>query len=349
MNEWRKAGGGKRRKLGGREVRPVGLGCMNIAFAYGGQVSDAEATALFQAALDEGYDHFDTAAIYGLGRSERLIGEAISHRRSEFTLASKCVLCFDEDGKRRLDGSPARIRATAEGALKRLKTDHIDLYYLHRPDPDVPVEDSMGEMSRLVEEGKIGAIGLSEMSSDWIRRAHAVHPVSALQTEYSLWTRNPEIAALDTCRELGITFVAFSPLGRQFLTGALRDPSLLEKGDLRVGMPRFEAGNFARNWALLEEFELLAGKAGCSMAQLALAWLLAQGPRHGVEMVAIPGTRDPEHMRENFNAGGLEIEPEVVALADHLINRRTVSGNRYSDQMQAAVGTERFAEETAGH
>lgn len=347
MSGWIKAGGGNKRRLGNRTVRPVGLGCMNISFAYGGQVSDAEAIRLFQAALDEGYDHFDTAAVYGLGRSERLIGEAIGHRRSEFTLASKCVLCFEEDGKRLLDGSPARIRATAEGALKRLNTDHIDLYYLHRPDPKVPVEDSMGEMSRLVEEGKIGAIGLSEMSSDWIRRAHAVHPVSALQTEYSLWTRNAEIAALDTCRELGITFVAFSPLARQFLTGDLRDPSTLDKTDLRAGMPRFEPGNYAKNLELLEGFRTLSAEAGCSMAQLSLAWVLAQGPGRDMDLVAIPGTKDIGHMHENFHAGGLEIDRHILERADALINRHTVHGNRYSPGMQAAVGTERFPEETA--
>ena len=342
MKDWIKTDGGVRRKLGSDSVKPVGLGCMNMSFAYGERPDETYSTRLLNEALDEGYDHLDTAAIYGAGHNETLIGKAISHRRNEFTLASKCVLCVDDDGKRLTDASPRMIRKTLEGALKRLKTDHIDLYYLHRPDPKVAIEDSMGEMARLVEEGKISAIGLSEVSSEWIRRAHRVYPVAALQTEYSLWTRNPEIAALDTCRELGITFVAFSPVGRQFLTGKLRDVSHLEESDLRARMPRFSAENYPKNLELIDGFETVAREAGCSMAQLALAWVLAQGEN----VVAIPGTKDIEHMSENWHAGGVSVDSSILERANELINRQTVIGNRYNDAMQATVTTERFPEET---
>lgn len=341
MTDWIETDGGARRKLGAFSVRPIGLGCMNMSFAYGKRPDEAYSTRLLNEALDEGYDHLDTAAIYGAGHNETLIGNAIGHRRREFTLASKCVLCVDEDGNRLTDASPSRIRKTLEGALKRLKTDHIDLYYLHRPDPKVDIEDSMGEMARLVEEGKIGSIGLSEMDSGLVRRAHGVHPVAALQTEYSLWTRNPEIAALETCRALAITFVAFSPVARQFLTGKLRDPSVLEEGDLRVAMPRFSADNYPRNLKLLDGFAELASEAGCSMAQLALAWVLAQGEN----IVAIPGTKDIGHMRENWHAGGVRVNGDIIARADRLINRHSVTGNRYNDKMQGTVTTERFPEE----
>ncbi len=341
MTDWIETDGGGRRKLGALSVRPIGLGCMNMSFAYGKRPDETYSTRLLNEALDEGYDHFDTAAIYGAGHNETLIGNAIGHRRQEFTLASKCVLCVDEDGNRLTDASPTRIRQTLEGALKRLKTDHIDLYYLHRPDPKVDIEDSMGEMARLVEEGKIGSIGLSEMDSDRIRRANGVHHVAALQTEYSLWTRNPEIAALETCRELRITFVAFSPVARQFLTGKLQDLSVLEDSDLRATMPRFSEENYPQNLKLLDGFASLASKAGCSMAQLALAWVLAQGEN----IVAIPGTKDIGHMRENWHAGGVRISSEILAGADKLINRHSVIGNRYNARMQSTVTTERFPEE----
>lgn len=343
MSNWTKSNGGDQRTLGSAYVKPIGLGCMNMSFAYGTRPEESYSIRLLNEALDEGYDHFDTAAIYGAGHNEDLIGKAISHRRSEFFLASKCVLCVDDDGKRLTDASPKMIRKTLEGALKRLNTDHIDLYYLHRPDPKIAIEESMGEMSRLAEEGKIGSIGLSEVSSDWIKRAHAVHPVAALQTEYSLWTRNPEIAALKTCEELGITFVAFSPVARQFLTGKLRDVSTLEDNDLRKSMPRFEPETYAKNLQLLDGFAKLADQANCSMAQLALAWLLAQGKN----IVAIPGTKEIGHMRENWHAGGIKVDASILAKADALINQKTVIGTRYNNAMQATVTTERFAEETA--
>ncbi len=341
MTNWVKSDGGAERKIGAAQVKPIGLGCMNMSFAYGKRPEEAYSVRLLNEALDEGYDHLDTAAIYGAGHNEELIGKAVSHRRSEFFLASKCVLCVDDDGKRLTDASPNMIRKTLEGALTRLKTDHIDLYYLHRPDPKTPIEDSMGEMARLVEEGKIGAVGLSEVSSSWIRQAHAVHPVAALQTEYSLWTRNPEIAALNTCKELGITFVAFSPVARQFLTGKLQDVSTLEENDLRVTMPRFQTDTYALNLKLLDGFSKLAEQAQCSMAQLSLAWVLAQGEN----IVAIPGTKDIDHMRENWHAGGVKVDNGILAKADALINQKTVIGNRYNATAQATVTTEQFPEE----
>ncbi|MCB1440022.1 MAG: aldo/keto reductase [Nitratireductor sp.] len=332
---------GASRKLGPFTVSEIGLGCMNLSHGYGTRSSDEEASRLLNEAIDLGYSHLDTAALYGFGHNEQLIGRTISHRRSEYTLASKCVLVKGEDGKRAIDGRPERIKATCEQALKNLQTDVIDLYYLHRPDPNVPVEDSAGAVGRLVEEGKVRTLGLSEMSSDDIRRANKEHPVAAVQTEYSLWTRNPEISVLETCKELGITFVAFSPVARAFLTGKFRDVSNLADGDIRKTMPRFQPENFARNLELLKGFEALAREAGCSMAQLALAWVLNRGDH----IVAIPGTQNIEHMRENFGANGMRLSEDVIAEADELINQGNVVGNRYNEAGQSDVTTEKFPEE----
>jgi aryl-alcohol dehydrogenase-like predicted oxidoreductase len=237
------------RKLGPFTVSAIGLGCMNLSHAYGEPLPEADGEVLLNRALDLGVTLLDTAALYGGGRNERLLGKAVMHRRSEFTLASKCVL-FEKDGKRLLDGRPEVIAETLDGALERLGTDHIDLYYLHRLDKDVPIEESVGALVRAKEAGKIGAIGLSEMGADTVRRAHAVHPIAALQTEYSPMVRNPEIAVLDACRELGIGFVAFSPVARGMLAGSVKDEAYAA-GDIRLSMPRFREPNLAHNLAVV--------------------------------------------------------------------------------------------------
>jgi hypothetical protein len=320
------------------QTKRIGLGCMNLSHAYGKPSSPEQASKLLNLALDLGYNHFDTAAFYGLGTNEQLIGNAIAHRRQDYFLASKCVLVPDENGKRSLDGRPERIRQTCEDALKRLKTDFIDLYYLHRYDKKVPLEDSVGAMSDLVAAGKIGAIGLSEVSAATLRRAHAVHPVSAVQTEYSLWTRNADIAVMDTCAELGADVVAFSPLGRGFLTGELTDLTRLAPNDIRRKMPRFTEENYAKNLLLLEPLKQIAANHQVSMAEIALAWVL-QRAEH---IVAIPGTSSETHLKANFNALSVRLSDQEWQLLDDAINDKKVHGPRYSEAAQADVDTEQF-------
>ena len=237
------------RKLGQFDVPAIGFGCMCLSHAYGVPMAPADAAPMLHAALDLGYVHLDTAALYGFGANETLIGNTIADRRSEYVLASKCGIFRNEQGVREIDGRPETIRKTCEAALGRLKTDVIDLYYLHRWDRRVPIEESVGAMADLVEAGKIRSIGLSEVSADTLRRAHAVHPIAAVQTEYSLWTRNPEIKVLDACRELGVAFVAFSPLARGFLAGTVRDADCIIQGDIRRNMPRFQEPHLTRNLA----------------------------------------------------------------------------------------------------
>jgi hypothetical protein len=325
------------RTVGPFEVSAIGLGCMNLSHAYGTMPSEADGIVLLDRALDLGCTFLDTAAIYGLGANEALIAKAVGHRRSEYVLASKCVL-HSVGTDRRLDGSPAVIRETVEGSLRRLGMDHTDLHYLHRLDRKVPIEDSVGEMARLVEEGKIGAIGLSEMSAATIRRAHAVHPIAAVQTEYSLWVRNPEIAVLETCRELGIGFVAFSPVGRGFLAGAVRGPDY-EANDIRTHMPRFIEPNIGHNLRVLDAFAALAGDAGCTTAQLSLGWLLARGP----DIVPIPGTRSIAHLEEDLAAAGMTFAPDLLERVDALFAAPgAIRGKRYSPPMQAQIDTEAF-------
>jgi aryl-alcohol dehydrogenase-like predicted oxidoreductase len=328
------------RQVGPFEVNAIGLGCMSMSHAYG-TPDIAEAEKTLHKALDLGYNFLDTAALYGFGKNEELLGRVLKDRRSEYILASKCGLFKDaETGKRLIDASPEVIRKTCEDALTRLQTDVIDLYYLHRWDPHVPIEDSIGEMSRLLDEGKIRALGMSEVSAETLRKAHAVHPLAALQTEYSLWSRNAEIAVLDACKELGITFVAFSPLARQFLTGKLTDPeSQLEEGDIRRKMPRFHKENYARNMLLIEEYRDIAYKVDCTPAQLALAWLLAQGEH----IIPIPGTRHSNWAEENFNALAVTLDEDVLNEINALINQDTVVGNRYPDGVQGVeIDTEDF-------
>ena len=327
------------RKFGSFECAPIGLGCMNLSHAYGTPPSEKEAEQLLHKSLDMGYNMLDTAALYGFGNNEILLGKVLKQRRSEYVLASKCGMFKNDAGVREINGHPDMIRKTCEGSLQRLQTDVIDLYYLHRWDRNVPIEESVGELSRLVEEGKIRDVGLSEVSAETLRKAHAVHPVAAVQTEYSLWTRNPEIAVLDACRELGATFVAFSPLARAFLTGKLRDVSLLAEKDLRRNMPRFDASNYEQNLQLLNRIEEVAEKENCTLAQLALAWVMGRGEH----VVAIPGTTNLSHLEENFSAGDISLSAEAFTRLDEIINQDTVVGTRYNPATQAEIDTEEFA------
>lgn len=331
------------RQVGPFQVNPIGLGCMNICPVYGTPPSEADAQKLLLTALNEGVDFFDTAALYGFGESERIIGKNLSGKRSQFTLASKCGLHGVDkngDGKkvRVLDGRPETLRATCENSLRSLKTDVIDLYYLHRWDKSVPIEDSVGMLSDLVRAGKIRTIGLSEVSAQTLRKAHAVHPITALQTEYSLWTRNPEIAVLDACRELGITFVSFSPLARKFLCGDLKDTSALLPTDWRHTSPRFHAEHYAKNLQLLDHYLAIARDVACTPAQLALAWVLHQAPH----IVTIPGTSRIAHLKDNMGALTIKLSPETLARLDQAINQHNVSGNRYNELASSEVDTEVF-------
>lgn len=324
------------RRIGQFEVSAIGLGCMSLSHAYGAPPSRERAEQVLLGALDAGYTFFDTAAVYGLGHNERLVGEVLGPHRDKIVLASKCGLT---DGETRdMNGSPARLKMTCEESLRRLNTDVIDLYYLHRWDRRVPIEDSVGALADLVREGKIRSIGLSEVSAPTLRRAHATHPIAALQTEYSPWTRNPEIAVLDACRELGVAFVAFSPVARGFLAGGVKDPAKLEEGDLRRNMPRFQGEAFDANLKLFQRFSALAAEAGCTPAQLCLAWLLAKDEI----IVPIPGTADPDHMREDAVGAEVTLSAELIAKVDAAVNSETVVGSRYSPQLQASVDTERM-------
>lgn len=327
------------RALGPFTVSAIGLGCMNLSHAYGSPPSAADGGRLLNQALDLGYTLLDTAALYGAGENERLIGRAVMHRRAEFTLASKCVLDMI-DGKRGLDGSPAAIARTLDGALERLGTDHVDLYYMHRLDRQVPVEDSIGALVRAKEAGKIGAIGLSEMSATTIRRAHAVHPIAAVQSEYSPAVRNPEVAVLDACAELGIALVAFSPVARGLLAGAIRDDAYAE-GDIRRAMPRFVAPLLTHNVAIVAEFDAIAVQAGLTPAQLALGWVLAQRPF----IIPIPGTANPAHLIENLAAAERPLAPDLVAAVDRLLPPGALKGARYTASMQAQIDTELLPDE----
>ena len=326
----------EQRRVGEFSVSAIGLGCMSLSHAYGAPPPREQAERVLKGALDAGYTFLDTAAVYGLGHNETLIGEVLKDRRADYVLASKCGITNAAATERGIDGRPETLKATCEGSLKRLQTEVIDLYYLHRWDRSVPIEDSVGALAELVAEGKIRAIGLSEVSAPTLRRAHAVHPIAALQTEYSPWTRNPEIAVLDACRELGVAFVAFSPVGRGFLAGGVRDVAQLEPGDFRLGMPRFQGQAFAANLALFDRFADLAREAGCTPAQLCLAWLLQKDEI----IVPIPGTTNPDHMAENAAGAEVRLSPDVVQRLEALVNEDTVTGPRYAPAMQASVDTE---------
>ncbi len=329
----------RQRTIGPFQVSAIGFGCMNVSMGYGPRLPDDECGKVLNAALDHGYTFLDTASMYGAGHNERMIGKYIGHRRDEYVLASKCGITKTADGKTELNGRPEVLQSTCEQSLRQLDTDVIDLYYLHRIDPEVPVEESVGALARLVEAGKIRTIGLSEICADSLRRAHAVHPITAVQSEYSLWTRTPERAILATCRELGVAFVPFSPLARQFLTGKSPDVSGVGEDDIRatIARPRFEPDNFAHNRRLLDPFGAIAERIGCSMAQLALAWLLARGE----DLVPIPGTKHIDWLIENAGADDIELDTGVVDELDLLINENTVAGNRYTDALMASTDSEK--------
>jgi len=327
-----------KRKINDRVMNPIGLGCMSLSWAYGVPPSEEDATQLLNRALDLGYDHLDTANIYGLGHNETLLGHALQGRRSEFFLATKMGLIID-GAKRGVDCSPAAIRKCVDESLARLQTDHIDLYYMHRRDFNVPIEESVGAMADLIKEGKIGSIGLSEMSAETLRKAAAEHPIAAVQTEYSLWTRNPEIAVLEACAELGTTLVAFSPVGRGVLANGVRDIEVLAEKDLRRNMPRFNAENWPKNLDLIDQFNLIAEEEGLTPAQLSLAWVLSRGEH----VVAIPGTASITHLEENLAKWDWAISPDSEARLDALINQETVSGPRYGELIQKTIDTEEFA------
>ncbi|MEP3891930.1 MAG: aldo/keto reductase [Hellea sp.] len=327
----------KRRSIAGQSLHSVGLGCMSLSQAYYPLPSDTEGEKLLHHAIDIGYDHLDSARLYGLGRNEALLARVLKTRRKDVFIASKCGIEFD-DGNRRIDCQPKTIRRAVEKSLATLETDFIDLYYLHRRDRDIPIEDSVGTLGRLIEEGKIGAIGLSEMSADTLKDAAKEHPIAAMQSEYSLWTRNPEIAVLETCKTLGTAFIAFSPVARGALAGAITDPAKLDVKDLRANHPRFNQENWAKNQKLISKFNAIAARENMSAAQLSLAWVLAQG----AHVHAIPGTASIAHLEENFETLNKTVETAVVEEVSNLINHDTVSGHRYPERMRKAIDTEEF-------
>jgi aryl-alcohol dehydrogenase-like predicted oxidoreductase len=325
------------RKLGPFDVELVGLGCMNLSHAYGTPPPAEDSRALLVEAYDLGVRHFDTAALYGFGANEELVGPTLKPWRDDIVLASKCGMT-GVNGQRVIDGRPETILRTCEESLKRLQTDVIDLYYLHRWDKKIPIEESVGALARLKDAGKIRAIGLSEVSATTLRKASKVAPIAAVQTEYSLWTRNPEIAVLKACEEMGTAFVAFSPLARGFLGNVVSEPDKLEPKDIRRGMPRFQPPHFAANAERLKAFARLADEAGVPPAILALNWVIGRGEHVHV----IPGTTNIEHLIQNIDAEAFDFPLRDLREAEDLFNHRTVSGPRYAPAIQAEVDTEEF-------
>ena len=322
------------RKLGpDLTVSVLGLGCMGMSEFYG-EGDDKESIAVIHRALDLGVTFFDTADMYGTGKNEELVGRALAGRWDRVVLATKFGNVRGPKGERLgISGRPDYVRSACEASLKRLKTDVIDLYYQHRVDPNVPIEDTVGAMSRLVEEGKVLHLGLSEAAPATIRRAHATHRIAALQTEYSLWSRDPEDELLPTCRELGIGFVPYSPLGRGFLTGRFKTEADLPEGDFRRGSPRFSGENFAQNLKLVRVVEGLAAKKGVTPSQLALAWVLAQGE----DIVPIPGTKRIKYLEENVGAAGFALSADERAELDEAFPKDAAAGTRYPEAGMRAV------------
>ena len=331
------------RKLGSLEVSAIGLGCMNMSMGYGAADRDTS-IQLLNEALDSGYTFLDTATLYGGGHNELLIGEALRTRRNEYVLASKCGMERNENGDTIVNGRPENIKRQCENSLKRLQTDVIDLYYLHRMDGSVPIEESVGALGDLVKEGKLREIGLSEISSETLSRAHKEYPVGAVQSEYSLWSRIPELKMLATCEALGVAFVPFSPLGRQFLTGKAVDNSQLGPQDIRNtnAKPRFDPAMFQQNIKLLAPYREIADRENCSMAQLALAWLLNQQNSAGhKQLIPIPGTKHIEYMHENREASEILLNTETIAELNELFNEDKIIGERYTHALMTSIDSER--------
>ncbi|RUR38483.1 aldo/keto reductase [Vreelandella populi] len=320
----------------------IGLGCMNLSHGYGQHVPEIDALRALHEAFEMGYRHFDTATLYGGTTNERLLGNALKDKRQELLLASKCGMAIDADsGKRVINGRPEILRQQCEASLARLKTDHIDVYYLHRLDRDVPVEESVGALGKLVDEGKIGGVGLSEVSAQTLHKAHKEYPIAAVQSEYSLWTRNPEIALINACQELNVALVAFSPLGRGFLAGAMQADTVFGEGDMRANMPRFNADNLPKNLAVLSRFQSIAQSLEVTPAQLALAWVKAQGSH----IVPIPGTCSIAHMRENLAANSLTLDSKFLSELNLMMTPDQVAGKRYSTAQQMDIDTEEFGQQ----
>ena len=330
------------RALGPFPVTAIGLGCMSLSHAYGTPPAEKDCQDVLLKALDLGYTFFDTAAIYGMGRNETLVGKTILKRRDEFTLASKGGM-GPIDGQRVISSKPADIKRDCEDSLKRLGADVIDLYYLHRWDKKTPIEETVGAMAELITEGKVKSLGLSEISGPTLRRAHKAHRIAAVQNEYSLWSRNPEISLTEACRDLGVALVAFGSVGRGFFGAKLTSTAGLPPTDIRVTMPRFVGENFQANLKLLDGLKAIARDVGKTPAQLALAWVLARGDN----IISIPGTTRLDHLAENVEAADIKLDVDTNKRLEALFTPSSVHGARYAPAAQAGVDTEEFAASSA--